>query len=398
MLRLYSESSLDKLYQYLILSLAFFFPLSVAIGNLIIAIIVILWLVSGNYKEKFLKISNNRLALLSIAFFVVHLVGLLWTDDLSWGFVILKKMWDFLLLFPILLTITRKQNVPQFINSFLLSMFVTIITSLMVWLELIDPIMKASVENPSVTMSTISYNVYLAIASYIVLYRLLFEHPENYLKFFYILFTSIVIFDLFITGGRAGQALFIFLLGLIIFQFFKYKILKSSITLIILSSLIFGLAYENSTTFNKRTNETIDNFDYRELKNTSLGQRYTYFFNSIELIKLNPILGVGTGDFPKEYSIIHSKNSPSITQTVNPHNMYLLVIAQLGFLGLVSMLSIFLYQLKCAIKSQDFARNFGLALPLGFLLIMVSDSYLLGHFTTILYVFFSSMVYQLQYR
>jgi O-antigen ligase len=75
--------------------------------------------------------------------------------------------------------------------------------------------------------------------------------------------------------------------------------------------------------------------------------------------------------------------------------MYLLELVQLGMLGLIGLLSIFYYQIKIALSSTTlFNKNFGIALPLMFLVIMWSDSYLLGHFTTTLFVFMSSFLYK----
>ena len=75
--------------------------------------------------------------------------------------------------------------------------------------------------------------------------------------------------------------------------------------------------------------------------------------------------------------------------------MYVLVLVQLGIVGLLSMLSIMYYQIKLSFKeSNRFFRDVGFALPLLFLVIMWSDSYLLGHFTGLLFVFFSSFLYK----
>ena len=45
--------TLDKIYQNLLIILAFLMPLSVSAANTIITIICLLWLLSGKYKEKF---------------------------------------------------------------------------------------------------------------------------------------------------------------------------------------------------------------------------------------------------------------------------------------------------------------------------------------------------------
>ena len=82
---MFKNLNLDKTFQFLLIILAFLMPLTVFGGNLIIVIICILWLFSGNYKSKFDQIINNKLMLASIVFFCLHVVGLLWTEDLAWG-------------------------------------------------------------------------------------------------------------------------------------------------------------------------------------------------------------------------------------------------------------------------------------------------------------------------
>ena len=147
--------------------------------------------------------------------------------------------------------------------------------------------------------------------------------------------------------------------------------------------------------FQTRFNDAIINIiNYSERKNTSIGQRISYAINSWDIIINNPLFGVGTGDFFVEHTKQNILNSPDVQVTTNPHNMYLLVMVQNGIVGLVTMLSIFFYQIKFALNSKNkFMKDVGLTLPLLFLLIMLSDSYLLGHYTTLMFVFFSSFLH-----
>jgi O-antigen ligase len=159
-------------------------------------------------------------------------------------------------------------------------------------------------------------------------------------------------------------------------------------------------AYQLSTIFADRVDAGYQNFknyahDMDTKKITSLGSRLTFNINSIEMIKKNPFLGVGTGDFPDEYKKINMTNTPHMNNVTNPHNMYTLVTAQLGFVGLISFLSVFYFQIKIALNSKNILlRDVGIALPVLFLVIMLSDSYLLGHFTTLMFIFFSSFLYR----
>jgi len=215
---------------------------------------------------------------------------------------------------------------------------------------------------------------------------------------------------MFITGGRAGQVMFFVSLVILIFQYYKGFTVKPFFVTLVIIPLIFMISYNSSSIFNQRVNQAISQItgyskaletsksqsSVGRMSQSSVGLRILYAENTLRIIKDHPLIGVGTGDFPSEYERVSMFYHPQIKMfTVHPHNMYLLVFAQLGILGLISFLSIFYYQIKIALSSTiQFSRNFGIALPLMFLVIMWSDAYLLGHFTTTVFVFMSSFLYK----
>jgi len=389
--------SINKAYQYLLIILAFLMPLTVFGANLIIVIICVLWLFSGDYKSKFNQIINNKLMIASILFFFIHVVGLIWTEDLSWGVHIVHKMWYFIGLFPILYTIVRKDYISHYISAFLLAISITEVCSYLVWFEIIGPFKNATVGNPTPFMSHISYNPILAFAIYLVLHEIFFNKKiTNFVFSLYSFFAISMIFNMFITGGRAGQVAFFAMLVVLIIQILDKQRIKSLITIFIVIPGIFFTAYQSSDLFQQRVNLAYNQaLEYHPESDTSIGYRITFVRNSWEVMKENPIIGIGTGDFPMEYKKINQRNKTIIPNTNNPHNMYILIVMQLGVIGLISMLSIFYYQIKLSFNSSNrFIRDVGITLPLLFLVIMWSDSYLLGHYTTLMYVFFSSFLYK----
>ncbi|MDB4099106.1 O-antigen ligase family protein [Candidatus Thioglobus sp.] len=389
--------NLDRTYQYLLIALAFVFPLTVFGGNLIIVIISLIWLFSANYKNKFKEIISSKLMIASIIFFLIHALGLIWTEDISWGLHILHKMWYFLLFFPILYTIVKKEYIRYYVIAFIASIAFTEILSYLVWFELIPPFRAATVENPTPFMSHISYNPILAFSIYLVSHEFFFNKGLSKFNFFLYSFLMVSMsINMFITGGRAGQVAFFTMLIILIFQFFNNQKVKSLFTTLIIIPIIFFSAYQTSDLFKNRVNDAIHNIiQYEDNRYTPVGLRITFARNSLYLIKENPIIGVGTGDFPSEYRRINALYDSVQPDTTNPHNMYVLILTQLGLIGLISMLSIFYYQIKLSFKSQNrFIRDAGITLPILFLALMWSDSYILGHFTTLMFVFFSSFLYK----
>ena len=398
------EQYLDKTYQYLLVLLAFLIPLTVFGANLIIVIICLIWLFSGEYHNKLKRIFSSKILISSIIFFSIHLIGLIWTQDIMWGLEIIHKMWYFLLLFPILFTIVKRKYIKTYIYSFLLAIALTEIFSFLIWFEVIQPFKNATISNPTPFMSHISYNPILAFSTYIVLHQIfLNKNLEGFMFFGHVVFAISMIVNMFITSGRAGQVMFFAMLAILIFQFFNKEKIKSLFAVLIIIPSIFFLAYQTNDSFKNRVNITIENStNYSKLnddcsigcaKTSSVGQRITFALHSWEIIKRHPILGVGTGDFPSEFKKINIK-TPNNPNATNPHNMYLLVMTQLGIIGLISFLSIFYFMIKFSFSSKNqFIRDTGLTLPLLFLLVMFSDSYLLGHYTTLMFVFFSSFLY-----
>ena len=331
--------SVDKTYKYLLLLLAFLLPLTVFGANVVIVFIVVLWFFSGNYRSKYTQIISSKLLLASLIFYGFHILGMFWTEDLSWGFEILHKMWYFLLLLPILFTITKKEYFSKCVTAFTFAILLTEIMSYLIWFELIPPFKNAEVHNPTPFMSHVSYNPILAFAIYLVMHQVFFNKDLSKVKFFwYSLFSITMSINMFITGGRAGQVMYFAMLSILIFQFFNFEKIKSFFAIIIVIPAIFFTAYQASPLFKERVDFAIsDIVTYEKTTNTSVGKRLTFAINSWELIKENPLIGVGTGDFPSEYEKINTANQSGTPNASNPHNMYTLVLVQLGLIGLISM-------------------------------------------------------------
>jgi len=398
------DSLLDRINQYLLIAAFFFLPLTVVGNNIAIWLITIIWLLTGNYKTKFDQIKNNSLATASILFFLAHVVAMLWTENISWGLEILRKMLPFLLVLPIFLTVAKLKNSSYYISAFLLAICISVSLSYLIWLGIIEPFGSASVSmagdiNPTPLMSHISYNPFLAFAFYLVANKLIFGNKIPFFeRILYTFFAFTMTINMFITAGRAGQVMFFAALIILTFQYFKDAKVKAIIISLVLTIFISIVAYSFSDIFKVRVDSTVTNvMSYNDQKLTSIGYRINFLINSFELVKSEPFFGVGTGDFPFEYEKINLINSPDVPSTVQPHNMYMLILAQLGLIGLVSFFWIFLIQFKIAFQSNNkLVAHIGIAMPLLFLIIMWSDSYLLGHFTGNLFILFSSFIYSNQ--
>ncbi|WP_263833662.1 O-antigen ligase family protein [Sulfurospirillum oryzae] len=390
------QTKIPTINSYLLILLGFTFPLSVSIGTAVIGCIMLLWLGEGKFKEKFTIIQHNKISHAFLAFFIIHLIGLLWSEDLKWGLHIVSKEWRMLL--PLIfITIVKKEHIQYYIIAFLSAISISEVLSYLIWFGIIPAFQSSTMLNPTPFMSHISYNPFLAFSIFLLIYFIFFvkNYKNNFSKIISLLFLTTMTINIFITGGRAGQIGFFVILSLAFILYFKKNILKSILLILVVLPAIFFIAYSSSTLFNTRIHEGLNDIQMIDKNpNTSVGLRMTFAINTLQIIKENPIFGAGTGDFPKEYEKVNTKRSPNALPTVNPHNMYLLVLAQTGIVGLMLMLSIFYMQIQSFFKSNDSLSPLRLALPILFLTIMLSDSYLLGHHTALLFVYFSAILYK----
>ncbi len=393
------RNSIDNINSYLLMLTAFFLPLTVFGGNFFAVLIFLLWIVKADFKSDFHRLKNNKLIIAVFLYLLVHVIALLWTADIESGLWTLKKQLKFLFI-PIFMLFVKREHVKYYILAFLASMSLSEIWSYGIFFELLPLYGGATLIDPIPLMSHITYNPFLAIAIYFLSYYVLFDHSISKLKkFIYGFFIITMSINMFITGGRAGQVMYFAMLVVLIFQYFPKNAFKASLISLLVLVITSSTFYLNSKIFSDRVDSAVTELsDYKNHTHSSTGMRISSAINSWSIIKENPIIGVGTGDYKNEFIKASIQNKLKLEDKLvihNPHNMYVLILVQFGLLGLVAMLYMFYSQIKIAANSnEEFVRKIGIALPLLYLLIMLSDSYLMVHMTGLLFIFISSFVYK----
>lgn len=370
-------------------------PFSPALANTLCGLLVLYWLVFyDNKKEILVILKENPVVLFAYLLFFSFVISLVWSDDLGRGFNIIKKE-IFLLFIPIFMQLIKSEERDTLIKLFIFSMVISVFISYLVYFGILDSIPRATKFDPTPFMTRISYNPFLAFAIYLLIYYF-FKINEIKIRAFIALLIIIMSINMFITGGRAGQVVFFVLLLASFFQFVRaVNILK---IIMFLGFLVFTfiLAYKFSPVFKERVNRAIYEVkNVNKNRNTSVGLRITMWENSIRIIKNTPLLGSGVGDFSKEYKKISKKYTPTaLSDVAQPHNMYLFVWASNGIFSFLILIGLFLIQLIISFRKNDEFKPIRVALALFFIVIMFSDSYLLGIYTTLLFVIFVSILYK----
>ncbi|MEW6097303.1 MAG: O-antigen ligase family protein [bacterium] len=331
---------------YLIILLGFFIPLSTSIGSIISSLIFLLWLIDGNFKYKLNKIIENRAVLSFILLFSIYALGLLYTTDLENGLYILKKG-RYLLLTPLIYTIINNEKVrKRAINSFIAGVICSVFISYLIYFK----ILKFNNITPS--CPTIihygHYSIHLAFAIFYLL-NSFFKNHSTYLKITILLIIILMSINLFIQYGRVGQlAFFVLMIFFAIKRYGSKGILYGIIILCVLSTCI----YKISPTFRMRINFAIEDITQFKIKEdrTGVGIRLIFWQNTFKIIKANPIIGVGTGDFNVEHEKI---KQPGDKPSDNPHNNYLFILTLFGVIGFIIFLNLFYQMFRYSFLSPN---------------------------------------------
>ncbi|WP_152056909.1 O-antigen ligase family protein [Aliarcobacter butzleri] len=342
---------------YFLIFYAFFLPISKDISNIAFTIVIILFFVNGNIKNK-LKFALKDKVVFSILIFVaVHMLWFLGTDYFEYGIIKLSYMKHYLSII-IIVTMVLREFVIKIISAFVLSMLFSEICSYFIFFNFIEPFNNATKINPVPFMLNHTvYSVFLALSLGILLYNLFEkELKNNYISKLIILFFTITItFNILIISSRLGYILLfavIFSMAIILFRKYIFKAIILAIVTII---IFYAIAYKNISNFEIRVNQAIQHtkqiFSEQDYT-TSEGIRFGYYKYSLELLKESPIFGVGTGDhinYVKDKIKEYKNLEPMLAALGNGtnaglHSDYFDVFVQFGLIGLVVFLNIF-YQI-----------------------------------------------------
>src|SRR4029077_10250350 len=79
---------------------------------------------------------------------------------------------------------------------------------------------------------------------------------------------------------------------------------------------------------------------------TSTGLRLEFYQNSLDIVAQHPFAGVGTGGFPVAYA--KQVAGTNKVKTHNPHNEFLHMATQVGILGVLLLIALFVSQWRLA--------------------------------------------------
>ena len=373
----------------LLVILSLSIPLSIAVSNITLILLMITVVFEGDLKNKIRKICSSKwmvsIIILILLYYFYWFVFGTYSDTL-W---ILKRV-SILWFLPVFYSTKFSYKVTQkAVFVFLISMFISSVIAISENYGFIN--LNGDNWTWSAFLKYTDHNVFLALSILILIYAYFNIALSSLIKNIFIFFLLVYLFSIFSEAGKTGQIALVLLIVVYIFQELRKNTKKLLLSLVLLFMSVYVI-YNSSENLQKRFEKEINMVLNKESSN-----RLLLLQHSVEIIKQKPFVGHGAGSFSDKFGAINEETNKIVRYNhKTPHNNYLYIWMELGMLGLVVLVSIFYFQIR-ELKILNGGSTMVL-LPIMYLLIMFTDSYFLSFNTLVLYIYLSVIIVNYQYR
>jgi O-antigen ligase len=340
-------ASIDRLGQYTVIALAFAVPISTALSNVFLGLVLFCWLASGRYKEKLSLFIQSPIALAALLLFAWLFISLAWANSFDQDQIKFLRKYSNLLMVTIFLSfLLNPVNRSRALFAFAISMLLTLTLSYAAAAELLPSFswLHAAPGNAVVFRLHITHNLFMALAA------LLFgvfavEARLSGRRFFAAAWAIACVLALInvvlMVQGRTGYVVLAAFIALVFGLRAGWKGIAVACLAVCFSAFVI---YELSDSTRQRVNLALTELSQWQpakpvTDGNSIGHRMEFFTNSLALIDKRPLLGSGLGSFPSEYKQYVEGTGRDFTD--NPHNDVLLLAVQAG----IPSVLLFLYLL-----------------------------------------------------
>ena len=206
-MRLFSAELHGHIYFFGLCLLAIGMPLSNLLMSISMFILAGNWLAGGDIKEKFIAFWQNKSALLISSIWLIFLIGLLWTENLSAGLNDLRLKLPILIL-PLIISTSTRLTQRQFQN--LMCVFIVTITSVSLYgiFSLIIEPQSTNIRN-IMPISRTRFSLMACVAIFALAYLIFKSEHRLWLKIASLLLVIWLIYFLFLMKSITGIVLLV---------------------------------------------------------------------------------------------------------------------------------------------------------------------------------------------
>jgi len=312
-------------------------------------LILIMFLLGGDFREKFKIIMNHPSSLAIFLFLAITLLGVLYSSgdwDMKMNFF--QKYIKFLLIPIIFCSISSPKIRSYGVYAFILTSIFVLLISYGKWLHVLP--LNLGIHDITtldygyaVYRNRIAHNIFISFAMYVFLIKA--SRSKDWIQKIWIVFAILAFFNvMYLVNGRSGQIICLGLLAYFLFKQWGKKIIFLFMALflsgMIFKSYITPLIPERLLSVTQEISDAKENHEM-----TSSGIRYVMYQSALNIFLKSPIWGHGTGSLKQEYWALDKEGyALNIQGMDNPHNQYLLILVELGVIGLISFMYLFYSQ------------------------------------------------------
>lgn len=395
------------------LPFSFWTGITSAVFRISIAILLLTWFFDGDFKTKSIKLSRNPLALIFIGYFLIHVFGLLYTEDIDQGIKEIEKKIP-LLIFPLVLSSSTKIN-----QAYIKTIFISFITSIGIasLICLINGFIQNSRYNQSdnfnwfyisyndlTSIINIQPNYLAAFTSLVIVYLVifLFESSEQKmtLRRIGLMILSIYLFGfLMLLSARTVLGATFLAIIVVVVVYGKQKVSKLNSLLVIgVLALVTIISISVLPILRERMFQAIGIEQdakwinqFGDATGVIEEPRYIKWKSSWNAIKDNWVVGTGTGGaqnaLREQYKLINWQEG--LLVDYNSHNQYLQTWLTLGLPGILILLASVFIPMKRALKNGNIQYSIFLFL---ILIYFLTESFLERQWGVVFYSFFNSLL------
>jgi O-antigen ligase len=388
-----------KAHFYISLLIAFFLPLAHFVP-IIIVLLLLNWITEGDFRAKFKAISSSKSALLFCLFYILHLTGLLYTENMKSGiFDVQVKL--ALLIFPLIYAskpLQQEQLKPLFLSLLggsLLCSFILLMRATLSYTETHNSTYFFYEDFTSHFVHPSYLAMYLNVGITWLLIQLyknaaVFGKYSKLITIILILFFSVILVLLSSKLGLITLTL-IYLVALIYYSFKNYIVGVIGLTLAIVIGIgiikfVPAITDRVTTAVAAITSPTVNNADAE-----STAVRMLIWKAANQVIAEQPIIGTGTGDSKDE--LINEYQRRGMTGAagnhLNAHNEFYQVFVSLGLIGFIVFSTQLIAPLIVSIKEKNSMYTFFLIIVI---LNFLTESMLEGEAGVLFYAFFNAVL------
>jgi O-antigen ligase len=374
-----SSNKLNLSINYLLVTLALLLPTYRKAVSVVAPLLVILWLFDGPLREKYEAIRKSRLLAGVLLFILLNLVSLLWSANPQEGFEYVSK-YRYMLLVIVVATSLRQRFLLPLLMAFLGGIAISLVWSYGIYLRLL-PYDGSYPINPAPTMSHLDYSIFLAFAALLALNIVVKRPLPKPLRALGLGFFAFVGIGLLINLGRSGQLAFFGTLLIVLPLYANgrpaLRLLYSAVAVI----LTLNIVYATVPIFTSRVDAAITDVTVALLDqnfDSSMGERIASMIVSAAIFEQHPLLGTGAGDNMVEFRRLLETRFQYLEDEVawypHMHNQYLQTVTEIGLVGLLVLLNLFVQLLRVRPPSPEL-RSLAIILASVFLLGFVGDPF-----------------------